>query len=170
MPAHDRGATRLDAYLIRILAAVVKRTKDGELRLPAEAIDGIDENCIVIKDFDSKTGDLVFRTGSRFNEVYRVTPEVPAWQTKPTTSRNLSEIPEPIRPGTAEEDPRVQRTNPNLAQEMREREERLAATLKTNEDLANLEKKFLQQRVAAQVRQELRRQSHQQELMFQKQP
>jgi hypothetical protein len=161
MPAHDRGSTKLDAYLVRILAAVVRRAKEGELRVKVEDVDAIDEGCILVKDFDSTTGELIFRTGSRYNEVYKVLPEVPC-QTKTTTILGSS----PSPPATPMASPSPSESAGDPEEQIRRSRERLASTLKTNEELAQMEKQYLQRRVAAQVRQELKQRSTEQQGLF----
>ena len=75
MSAYSRGDLSLEAYLVRILAALCRQA-GGELRIKGELIDVIDQPTTLLKDWDSKTQELVLRThmGS-FGEVFRVVPE-----------------------------------------------------------------------------------------------
>jgi|HubBroStandDraft_2_1064218.scaffolds.fasta_scaffold00006_19 hypothetical protein len=75
MSAYNRGELSLEAYLVRILAALC-RQNGGELRIKGELVDAINEPTTLLKDWDSKTQELVLRThmGS-FGEVFRVVPE-----------------------------------------------------------------------------------------------
>lgn len=75
MSAYSRGELSLEAYLVRILAAFC-RQNGGELRIKGELVDAINEPTTLLKDWDSRTQELVLRThmGS-FGEVFRVVPE-----------------------------------------------------------------------------------------------
>src|SRR5579863_1432697 len=75
MAAYSRGDLSLEAYLVRILAALC-RQNGGELRIKGELVDSINEPTTLLKDWDSRTQELVLRThmGS-FGEVFRVVPE-----------------------------------------------------------------------------------------------
>lgn len=61
--------------MVRILAAFC-RQNGGELRIKGELVDAINEPTTLLKDWDSRTQELVLRThmGS-FGEVFRVVPE-----------------------------------------------------------------------------------------------
>jgi hypothetical protein len=75
LSAYNRGELSLEAYLVRILAALC-RQNGGELRIKGELVDAINEPTTLLKDWDSRTQELVLRThmGS-FGEVFRVVPE-----------------------------------------------------------------------------------------------
>ncbi len=74
MPAHSRPTTTsLDAYLGRILLAAVKQA-GGELRIPCAAIDGVDQEENLVKDYDAATNSLILRATGRFTEVWAVRP------------------------------------------------------------------------------------------------
>jgi hypothetical protein len=75
MSAYNRGELSLEAYLVRILAALC-RQNGGELRIKGELVDAINEPTTLLKDWDGHTQELVLRThmGS-FGEVFRVIPE-----------------------------------------------------------------------------------------------
>lgn len=75
MPAYSRGDTSLESYLVKIIAAIC-RERGGEIRIRGDLIDVIDQPVTLLKDWDSKTQELVLRThlGS-FGEVFRAIPE-----------------------------------------------------------------------------------------------
>jgi hypothetical protein len=75
LSAYNRGELSLEAYLVRILAALCRQS-GGELRIKGELVDAINEPTTLLKDWDSRTQELVLRThmGS-FGEVFRVVPE-----------------------------------------------------------------------------------------------
>jgi hypothetical protein len=75
LSAYNRGELSLEAYLVRILAALC-RQNGGELRIKGELVDAINEPTTLLKDWDSRAQELVLRThmGS-FGEVFRVVPE-----------------------------------------------------------------------------------------------
>lgn len=75
MPAYLRGELSLEAYLVRILAALC-RANGGELRIKGELVDVITEPTTLLKDWDSHTQEVVIRTHmGHFGEVFRVVPE-----------------------------------------------------------------------------------------------
>jgi ABC-type antimicrobial peptide transport system ATPase subunit len=75
MSAYDRGNLSPEAYLVRILAGIVRQS-GGEVRIKAELIDHIGEATFLIKEWDSHTQELVLRAGMhQFSEVFRVNPE-----------------------------------------------------------------------------------------------
>jgi len=79
MPAHSRPANApLDAYLGRLLLAAVKQA-GGELRIPCAAIDAVDQEENLVKDYDAATNSLVLRSCGRFTEVWAVRPEAATW-------------------------------------------------------------------------------------------
>lgn len=75
MSAYNRGELSLEAYLVRILAALCRQS-GGEIRIKGELVDAINEPTTLLKDWDTHTQELVLRThmGS-FGEVFRVVPE-----------------------------------------------------------------------------------------------
>jgi hypothetical protein len=75
LSAYSRGDLSLEAYLVRILSALC-RQNGGELRIKGELVDAINEPTTLLKDWDSRSQELVLRThmGS-FGEVFRVIPE-----------------------------------------------------------------------------------------------
>jgi|ERR1035437_3346015 hypothetical protein len=75
MSAYNRGELSLEAYLVRILAAMCRQS-GGEIRIKGELVDAINEPTTLLKDWDSRTQELVLRTHlGTFGEVFRVTPE-----------------------------------------------------------------------------------------------
>lgn len=75
MSAYNRGELSLEAYLVRILAALC-RQNGGELRIKGELVDAINEPTTLLKDWDSVKQELVLRTHlGTFGEVFRVVPE-----------------------------------------------------------------------------------------------
>ena len=75
MPAYLRGELSLEAYLVRILAALC-RASGGELRIKGELVDSINEPTTLLKDWDTKTQEVVLRTHmGTFGEVFKVVPE-----------------------------------------------------------------------------------------------
>jgi hypothetical protein len=75
MPAYTRGEASLESYLVKIIAALCRQA-GGEIRIRGDQIDVIDQPVTLLKDWDSKTQELVLRThlGS-FCEVFRAIPE-----------------------------------------------------------------------------------------------
>jgi hypothetical protein len=78
MPAHERRPDQpLDAYLCRILLAIAKQN-GGEVRVKEDAIE-IDTRQLLVRDFDSATGEIIFRVASRYAEPIWVEPVQSAW-------------------------------------------------------------------------------------------
>lgn len=76
MSAYDRGNLSPEAYLVRILAGIV-RQNGGEVRIKGENIDHIGEATFIIKEWDATKQELVLRAGMHdFSEVFRVNPEM----------------------------------------------------------------------------------------------
>jgi hypothetical protein len=135
MAAYERAGLSLEAYLVRILAAMCRQA-GGELRIKGELVDMINEPTTLLKDWDSRTQELVLRThmGS-FGEVFRVLPEkqptkevIAADQIK----RQQEEIPLtlPLRPSGSTLD---------------------------DEKLTEIERKLTKRRVASMLNEEMRR-------------
>jgi hypothetical protein len=76
MSARDRGTEDLAKYLTRLLLAVVVKS-GNELRIKESDID-IDTTRVLVRDFDSSTGELVLRASSRYCEFMKVEPEAHA--------------------------------------------------------------------------------------------
>ena len=93
MSAYNRAELSVEAYLVRVLAALCRQS-GGEVRVKGELIDLIGEATCLVKSWDSQTQELVI-TASKgmFTEVYRVIPEKqtprveqPALQVDPMTN------------------------------------------------------------------------------------
>ena len=79
MSAHERRPDqRLDAYLCRVLLALVRQSPEGELRIKESTIE-IDTRQLLVRDFDPATAELVFRAGSRYAEPIWVEPVQSEW-------------------------------------------------------------------------------------------
>jgi hypothetical protein len=135
MPAYVRGELGVEAYLVRILTAIV-RANGGEFRVKGELIDTPTEPTALIKEWDARTQELVLRAGNgSFVEVYRVTPE--KQQAKTPEPRIVDPLENLFTPKREAEDPRALRTstvdNPNLADLERRRAVRQAAALLRDE-------------------------------------
>jgi hypothetical protein len=75
MPAYNRGEASLESYLVKIIAALCRQA-GGEIRIRGDVIDVIDQPVTLLKDWDSKTQELVLRTHmGAFGEVFRAFPE-----------------------------------------------------------------------------------------------
>ena len=132
MGAYNRGELSVDAYLVRILAALA-RQNGGELRVKGELIDMIGESTTLTKYWDSAKQELVISASlGMFTEVFRVIPEK---QTPPAQVR-----PQVVDPVTRPQQPPVQQEeeflpkgttldDPRLAEMERARNIRAAATL-----------------------------------------
>ena len=139
MSAYNRDGLSLEAYLVRILAALCRQA-GGELRIKGELIDVITEPTTLLKDWDSRTQELVLRThmGS-FGEVFRVVPE------KQPTKEVIAA--DPLRKEKPEE--------PNLFNPK-------GSTL-DDEKLTDLERALTKRRVAAMISEDLKRRQRQPE-------
>ena len=88
MSAYNRDGLSIEAYLVRIIAALCKQA-GGELRVKGELVDTVGEATALLKSWDSKTQELVLTvTLGTFGEVFRVIPER---QTGPTEIRPAPE-------------------------------------------------------------------------------
>lgn len=133
MSAYDRGNLSPEAYLVRILAGIV-RQNGGELRVKGELIDQIGEATFIIKEWDHTKQELVLRAGmNQFNEVFRVNPE-----------KHIAEMPKPAQ--VADPAARVIAGEGFLPKR----------TIIDDERVAELERKKQVARAAAVIREELR--------------
>lgn len=83
MSAYSRGELSVEAYLVRIIAGLC-RQNGGELRVKGEIVDTVGEPTALLKEWDSKTQEIVLRTGvGSFTEVFKVIPERQVRQTIP---------------------------------------------------------------------------------------
>jgi hypothetical protein len=132
--AYARGDLSIEAYLVRIIAAVC-RQNNGELRVKGELIDTIGEATALLKSWDSKTQELVLTVSmGTFGEVFRVIPE------KQTNAATV------IRPIEREEAQPLANGAPA----------RHGSTL-DNPDLVKMEQDLLKRRIAAMLQDEFRR-------------
>lgn len=111
MPAHSSTGQKPEAYFARLLAALAIAA-GGSLRIKGSDVDSIDKEVVLVKDWDGATQEVIIRVGTRFNEVYRVQPEVgTTWQAAapqaPTTQTPAS--PSSSRPvaSTLDDDARL---------------------------------------------------------------
>lgn len=134
MPAHSSTGQKPEAYFARILAALAMAA-GGTLRVKASDMDLIDKETVLVKDYDSATQEVVIRIGSRFNEVYRVQPEVGTpWQ--PTTKVDTTETSTRTTPPPSAHQPVATPDNQKLADMERVLLKRRVARLYA-EDLRN---------------------------------
>ena len=136
MPAYNRGDEKVDAYLVRILSAIV-REHGGELRVKGHLIDEVNEATTLIKEWDKQTNELVLRAGMHsFTEVFRVVP------TKQETREAVTQAVDPLErhtPGIPNHENPTRSTstvdNPRLAEMERKRTiAQAAATIKRELD------------------------------------
>jgi hypothetical protein len=144
MPAHDRSGMRVDAYVCRILAAIIRKSKTGEIRISGADVDAIDEKVLILKDWSTETQEVVLRLGSPFHEIYQVLPEAPKQWTQPTTSQTRHS-------SVADANPEGQPSTNGAAKEA---EQKLASTIKTNQELAQIEADFRRRQILRMMRQE----------------
>lgn len=75
MSAYNRAELSVEAYLVRILAALCRQS-GGELRVKGELVDMIGESTTLTKYWDSEKQEVVIRASlGMFTEVFRVIPE-----------------------------------------------------------------------------------------------
>jgi hypothetical protein len=75
MSAYNRDGLSVEAYLVRVLAAIC-RQNGGAIRVKGELIDTVGEATALLKSWDSKTQELVLTVSmGTFGEVFRVGPE-----------------------------------------------------------------------------------------------
>ncbi len=89
MSAYNRDGLSLDAYLVRIIAALCK-ANGGELRVRGELVDAVGESTVLLKAWDSAKQELVLTvTMGTFGEVFKVVPER---QSTPTPVRSVDPL------------------------------------------------------------------------------
>ena len=99
MSAYSRGELSVEAYLVRIIAGLC-RQNGGEIRVKGEIVDTVGEPTALLKEWDSKTQEIVLRTGvGSFTEVFKVIPERQIRQTIPVPPARTSttEIFDPLQ-------------------------------------------------------------------------
>jgi hypothetical protein len=127
MPAYVRGELSVEAYLVRIIAALCHQS-GGTLRVKGELVDTIGEATALLKSWDSKTQELVLTVNmGSFGEVFKVIPE------KQSSKQQVLFTPQPIVEG----EPSA--TEPN----------RHGSTIDDPERIVNLEKRLRKVRFAA---------------------
>jgi hypothetical protein len=142
MSAYNRGELSIEAYLVRILAALC-RQNSGELRVKGELIDTIGEATTLLKSWDSAKQELVLTVAmGSFGEVYRVVPE------RQAQKEVIAPRPAPSNGQTV--DPLDKLFNPETREFARK-----GSTLEDNEKLTDLENKLKRRRVARMVAEEL---------------
>jgi len=131
MTAYARGELSVEAYLVRIIAAIC-RQNNGEIRVKGELIDTVGEATALLKSWDSKTQELVLSVSMGvFGEVFRVVPE----------KQNQGAFVFPKQP------------TENAAPEPK----RSTSTLRPDEELVAMENALIKRRIGAMLRDELRR-------------
>jgi hypothetical protein len=103
VPAYAKGELSLDAYLVRILAALCKQS-GGELRIKGELVDAAGEATTLLKSWDSTKQEVVLTVSmGTFSEVFRVVAEKQPAKTVITaaqTPERTEETPAPTRVGS----------------------------------------------------------------------
>lgn len=143
MSAYQRGELSVDAYLVRILAALC-RQNGGELRVKGELVDTVGDATALLKSWDSAKQELVLTVNmGSFGEVYRVVPErqtpkqaVPI--TAPSNGQTFDPLDKLFTPEPRKEPPRV------------------ASTLDDTERLSKLESALQKRRIARLFEEELK--------------
>ncbi len=78
MSAYSRDGLSVEAYLARLLTAIIRQA-GGELRIKGEIVDMVGEPTAFIKEWDKEKQEVVLRCGvGSFVETFRVVPEKPA--------------------------------------------------------------------------------------------
>jgi hypothetical protein len=99
---HDRGPMSLDAYLLRLLAAIVI-DNGGELRIKAQTVLNLEGTPALIRTRDKKRDEIVLRFGLPDTETYFIpdsnspkSQDTQSWPKSPMTSSNT----QPLSPAT----------------------------------------------------------------------
>ncbi len=134
MSAYNRGDLSIEAYLVRIIAAVC-RQNGGELRVKGELIDTVGEATALLKSWDAQKQELVLTVSlGTFGEVFKVVPE------RQTGGQTV------IRPGVEKEEIRL----PDNGGAHR-------SVVPDDAKLSELERKLQKRRIAAMLQDEIRR-------------
>lgn len=139
MSAYNRDGLSIEAYLVRVIAALC-RQNGGELRIKGELIDTVGEATALLKSWDSTKQELVLTVSlGTFGEVFRVVPEK-------QVHKEL--IPQrPSHPANGETFDPLERLIPTTpTQEIHEK--RKANTLEDVDRLVDIEKKLRRLRIA----------------------
>jgi len=147
MSAYNRDGLSVDAYLVRILAALCRQA-GGELRVKGELVDAVGEATALLKSWDSTKQELVLMVNmGSFGEVYRVVPE-----------RQTQKEPVPMRPAPINGqtfDPLDKLFTPTPPEPSREHP-RAGSTLDDTERLSKLESALQKRRIARLFEEEMR--------------
>lgn len=144
MPAYSRGELSVEAYLLRILAALCEKA-GGELRIRGELVDRAGESTTLTKEWDSKTTELVLRIEqTSYREIFRVNPEKNA--SKVAAAQPEGRILDPL-----------DRTIFREGLDTPKAPAKPISTAEDDERLANLEKALRKRRLAAMLQEEIRR-------------
>jgi len=93
MSAYHRAELSVEAYLVRILAAMCRQS-GGELRVKGELIDMIGEGTVLEKSWDSQRQELVLKASmGMFTEVFRVIPEKQTPRSQPQVVDPIARTP-----------------------------------------------------------------------------
>lgn len=109
MSAYNRDGLSIEAYLVRIIAALCRQA-GGELRVKGELVDTVGEATALLKAWDSTKQELVLTTAmGSFGEVFRVVPEKqtgkqPVPVTAPPEGRTADPLERLFTPQTPAED------------------------------------------------------------------
>ena len=111
MSAYNRDGLSVEAYLVRIIAALCKQ-QGGELRVKGELVDAIGEATALMKSWDSAKQELVLTVSmGSFGEIFRVVPErqtgkQPVVPTEPRLVDPLEKLFNPAPVDVTKEQPR----------------------------------------------------------------
>ena len=149
MSAYSRGELSIEAYLVRLLAALC-RQNNGEVRIKGELIDTIGEPTTLVKSWDTGAQELVLRVGvGSFVEVFRVNPEKQAQRESVAAPRQAPAVRDPLARIFKDETPKP--VNGETAEFLPK-----GSTL-DDERLVGLERQRAVTRAAALIKDELRR-------------
>ena len=146
MSAYNRDGLSIEAYLVRIIAALCRQA-GGELRVKGELVDSVGDATALLKSWDSAKQELVLTVNmGSFGEVFRVIPE-----------RQTAKQPVPISTPTNGQtfDPLDKLFTPTPPEPSREHP-RAASTLDDTERLSKLESTLQKRRIARLFEEEMR--------------
>lgn len=145
MSAYNRDGLSIEAYLVRIIAALCRQS-GGELRVKGELIDTVAEATALLKSWDSAKQELVLTVSlGTFGEVFRVVPE----------KQPAKEPVVPIRPPNGQAVDPLDRLFIPQTQAEPPAEKRKANTLEDTERLASIENRLRKLRIARIYQEEL---------------
>jgi hypothetical protein len=111
MSAYNHDGISLEAYLVRIIAALC-RQNGGELRIKGELVDTVGEATALLKSWDSTKQELVLTVSlGSFGEVFRVVPEKqtgkqPIAISAPTNGQTVDPLDKLFTPAPSKDIPR----------------------------------------------------------------